>query len=230
MRNAVRSLVIAVAAMTAIGAAPGDAVAVTPALLGNVEPALPSTLPTKVTVVANSAPVGADVGVVVRNGTTKAVDRVKVQATAKAPGGGTITRATTTVVPGVLASGALAIGNLKFGKSDLQAGTTFTFKVTSKPAKARAHATALEVREALLSRPMEGPVAQQLGVTIANLGPQTYSGPITVTVMCFGEARNPAFVTTTTVKKVKVASGSTTPATVTLSSLCPSYMVGASSG
>ena len=92
----------------------------------------------------------------------------------------------------------------------------------------RAHDTSLEVREALLSRAMEGPVAQQMAVTVANLGAKTYTGPITVTVMCFGEARNPAFVTTTTVKKAKVASGATTPATVDLSSLCPKYLVGAS--
>ena len=67
------------------------------------------------------------------------------------------------------------------------------------------------MREALLSRPMEGPVAQQMAVTVANLGGKTYTGPVTVTVMCFGEARNPAFVATATVKKAKVASGATTP-------------------
>ena len=46
--------------------------------------------------------------------------------------------------------------------------------------------------------------------------------------MCFGEARNPAFVVSATVKKAKVASGATTPATVPLNLLCPKYMVGAS--
>ena len=38
---------------------------------------------------------------------------------------------------------------------------------------------------------MEGPVAQQMAVTVANLGAKTYTGPITVTVMCFGEAQEP---------------------------------------
>jgi hypothetical protein len=203
--------------------------AITPALLGNVEPALPSSLPTTVAVVANSAPVGADVGILVRNGTAKAVDHVKVQATAKAPGGGTVVRASTVeLVPGTLAPGGLAIANLKFGKADLATGTTFSFKVKSTPAKLNVNETALEVREALLSRAMEGPVAQQMSVSVANLGAKTYSGPVTVTVMCFGEAANPAFVTTATVKKAKVAAGATTPVTVDLGLLCPKYMVGAS--
>ena len=136
-----------------------SAVAVTPALLGNVEPALPSSMPNTVAVVANSAPVGADVGIVVRNGTKKTVERVKVVATAKAPGGGTVVRATTKgLVPGTLAPEGLGIANLKFGKAELPSGTTFSFKVKSKPAPAKSNDPALEVREALLSRPMEGPV------------------------------------------------------------------------
>jgi hypothetical protein len=208
---------------------PVGAVAVTPALLGNVEPALPSSMPNTVAVVSNSAPVGADVGIVVRNGTAKPVRHVKVVATAKAPDGGTVVRAhTNALVPGALAPGGLGIANLKFGRAELPSGTTFSFKVRSKPAPARSNDPALEVREALLSRPMEGPVAQQMAVTVANLGGKTYTGPVMVTVMCFGEARNPAFVTSATVKKVKVASGATTPATVPLSLLCPKYMVGAS--
>jgi hypothetical protein len=231
MRHAFRSLVVAVAAIVSVGAIPGDAVAVASALFANVEPALPSTLPTTVAVVANSAPVAADVGIVVRNGTAKAVDRVRVRATATVPGGGTVVRATTVkLVPGTLPPGGLAIGNLTFGKAELPSGTTFSFKVTSKKAAANAHDTSLEVRDASLSRAMEGPVAQQMAVTVANLGAKAYTGPVTVTVMCFGEARNPAFVSTTTVKKVKIASGATMPATVELSSLCPQYMVGASTG
>jgi len=229
MRHVVRSLVLALAAVVIIGAIPGEAVAVTPALLANVEPALPSTVPSAVAVVANSAPVGANVGIVARNGTAKAVDRVKVEATAKVPGGGTVVRATTVkLTPATLAPGGLAIGNLAFGKADLPSGTTFSFKVASKKAVPNAHDIALEVREALLSRAMEGPVAQQMAVTVANLGAKTYTGPVTVTVMCFGEARNPAFVKTATVKKAKVESGATTPVTVDLSLLCPKYMVGAS--
>jgi hypothetical protein len=229
MRPTLRTLVVASLALVAVGMIPSDAVAVTPALLGNVDPALPSTVPTTVAVVANSAPVGADVGVVVRNGTTKSVNHIKVEATAKAPGGGTIIRARTIeLVPGTLAPGGLAIGKLEFGRGDLATGTTFSFKVTSKPAKVNASETALEVREALLSRPMEGPVAQEMAVTVANLGAKSYTGPVTVTVMCFGEARNPAFVTTATVKKARVAAGATTPLTVDLSLLCPKYMVGAS--
>lgn len=219
-------LTVAVAGSTLSVSYPARAV--TPALLGNVEPALPATLPTSVAVVAHSAPVGAAVAIVVRNGTMHAVDKVKVAATAKAPDGASVVRATTTAtVPETLAPGALAIGRLDFGKADLPSGTTFLFKVTSTRAKLSSHHAELEVREALLSRPMEGPVAQELAVTVANLGAKTYTGPIRVTVMCFGEARNPAFVTTATVKKVRVASGATTPATVTLRELCPTYMVGA---
>ena len=227
-RQAVRALTVALAAIVAIGAVPGSAVAVTPALLGNVEPALPATLPTNVAVVAHSAPVGADVAIVVRNGTTHPVDNIKVAAIAKAPGGGSVVRATATALaPDTLATGALAIGKLDFGKADLPSDTTFSFKVTSTRAKSGTHQNMLEVREALLSRPMEGPVAQELAVTVANLGVKTFSGRIQVTVMCFGEARNPAFVTTTRVKKVRVASGATTPATVNLPELCPTYLIGA---
>ncbi len=126
---------LAATAVVSGGAIPADAVAVTPALLGNVEPALPSSMPNTVAVVANSAPVGADVGIVVRNGTKKTVDRVKVVGTAKAPGGGTVVRAHTNgLVPGALAPDGLGIANLKFGKAELPSGTTFSFKVRSKPA------------------------------------------------------------------------------------------------
>ena len=230
-RRTVRGLVVATTAMVALVAIPVPAGAVTPVLLSNVVPALPSSLPTTVAVVAHSAPVGADVGIVVRNGTTKPVERVKVVATAKVPGGGSVVRATTTViVPQTVSPSGLAIGNLEFGKAELPIGTTFSFKVTSTHAKATTRSAELEVREALLSRPMEGPVAQQLEVTVANLGAKTYTGPMTVMVMCVGEAANPAFVTTATVKKAKIASGDTAPATVTLRELCPQYMVGASSG
>src|SRR5205823_1374367 len=121
------------------------------------------------------------------------------------------------------------IANLDFGKAGLPSGTTFSFKVTSEREKASTHSAELEVREALLSRPMEGPVAQQLAVTVANLGAKTYTGPIQVMAMCFGEAANPAFVTIATVKKAKIASGAIAPATVTLRELCPRYLVGASS-
>jgi hypothetical protein len=228
-RSQIVAVLTLVAVFSVIAAAPGAAVAVTPVLLGNVDPALPSSVATKVTVAANSAPVGADVAVLVRNGTAQSVDHVKVRATAEAPGGGTVARASTALlVPGTLAPGGLGIGNLRFGGADLAAGTTFSFAVTSRRAAHKRRETALEVREALLSRPMEGPVAQQMAVTVANVGTKAYSGPVTVTVMCFGEARNPAFVTTETVKKAKVAAGATTPVTVGLELLCPKYMVGAS--
>lgn len=231
IRHSVHALVVALTAAVAVVAVPSAAGAVSPGLLTNIDPALATPLPATVTVVAHSAPVGADVGVIVRNGTAKAVDNVKIAATAKVPGGGSVVRATTTaVVPEALASEALAIANLHFGKAVLPSGTTFSFKVTSTRARSSTHHPELEVREALLSRPMEGPVAQELAVTVANLGVKTYSGRVTVTAMCFGEARNPAFVTTGTVKKAKVGSGATTPVTVTLSALCPQYMVGASGG
>ena len=231
IRFSVRGLAVALAAVVAIAVVPSAAQAVSPGLLSNVDPALTAPLPTTVAVVAHSAPVGADVGVIVRNGTAQAVDNIKITATAEAPDGGSVVRAgTTAVVPEALAAGSLAIANLDFGKAKLPSGTTFSFKVTSTRAKLSTHHAELEVREALLSRPMEGAVAQELAVTVANLGAKTYTGPITVTAMCFGEAKNPAFVTTARVKKAKVAPGATTPVTVTLSSLCPKYMVGASGG
>jgi hypothetical protein len=231
IRRVVAGVVVTFAVAMSVSSAPEPAVALQPALLGNVEPALPASLPSTVAVVANSAPVGPNVGVIVRNGTAKAVDHVKVTGTASAPGGGMVARARTdTLVPDTLAPDALGIANLKFGKADLPSGTTFTFKVRSTRAPAKSNDPALEVREALLSRPMEGPIAQQMAVTVANLGAKSYTGPVTVTVMCFGEARNPAFVASTNVKKAKVASGATTPMTVPLSLLCPKYMVGASPG
>ena len=104
--------------------------------LGNVEPALPASLPTTVAVVAHSAPVGADVAIVVRNGTNARGRQAWVNATATAPDGSSVVRTTTRIlVPETLAPGALAIGNLDFGKANLATGATFTFKVTTARAK-----------------------------------------------------------------------------------------------
>jgi hypothetical protein len=206
---------------------PSTAYAASP-LQGDVDPALPTPLPSGVAVVAHGAPVKGDVAIIVRNGTDRPVDDVVVSATASRPDRGPVVRAKTkSVVPNTLAPGELAIGKLDFRVRDLPSDTSFAFKVESSRAKSVTDRGSLEVRDPSLSRPMEGPVAQELGLTLANPAKRAFDGTILITVMCFGEARNPALVASATLKSAHLAAGATMPASVKFRELCPSYLVGA---
>lgn len=215
-------------ATDAAAAAPIAAGAVTATLVGNAVPALPSSLPNTVAVVANGAPVAGEVAIVVRNGTARAVDNVKVKGVATPPGGGRAVRAKTRALePPTIAPGELAIARLAFPGPDLPSETTFAFEVTGDRAKPAADPGALEVRDLVLSRPTAGPVAQSLAMTLVNPGVKAVKGPMRIAVMCFGAASNPVLVARTTIDGPRLAAGATMPATVSFAELCPSYLVGA---
>ena len=87
--------------------------------------------------------------------------------------------------------------------------STLTYRVSSGRAGYRRRPHRARDRLARVSAPLAGDVAQTLGLSVTNPTSRTIRGPISVRVMCFGEARNPAFVVSTPVKRAKVAPGAT---------------------
>jgi hypothetical protein len=85
----------------------------------------------------------------------------------------------------------------------------------------------LAVGDFQLSAPLTGRVAQRLDLTVTNSGNRAVRGPLTVTVMCFGESARPVTVATVAVKRLRLAASRSVPASVPLTSLCPTYQVGA---
>jgi hypothetical protein len=196
------------------------------ALTGNARPELPANLPTKVAIVAQGAPVGAEVAVLVVNRTDRSVRDVRLTGTATSADGTARRRArSAVVVPAAIAPGELAVARVGFGKAPLAAGDHVEVAVRSSRPSA-SPSTPFSVRDAVLSRPLSGPVAQQLAVTLANGSTRAVRASGTLGVMCFGEAQNPVLTVTTRVPRTKVAAGATTTATVDLPELCPSYLVG----
>jgi hypothetical protein len=77
---------------------------------------------------------------------------------------------------------------------------------------------------------MDGPVAQQLTMTLANPSKTRLRGPVRVAVMCFGEARTPALLASAHMARTSIRPDASVPASVDLHELCPSYLVGATVG
>jgi hypothetical protein len=196
------------------------------ALVGNVEPAIDTTGRT-VSVAASSAPVDGTVAIIIRNGTKHAVDHVKVTAIAGAPGGGQEVRANALApIPAVIPSGGLALTSAQFDARTLPANPQITFRVRSRATRST-DASALAVSNVRLGPPPSGQSAEQLSMTVGNPGTRTVRGPVTATVMCFGEARTPTTVTTTKPRRTGLRKGASVPVTVDLAYLCPTYLVGA---
>jgi hypothetical protein len=221
----VASTVVAALAL-AFSSAPAGATLT--GLSGNAQPKVPSPLPAGVVVVAQGAPVGADVAVLVANGTNRPVRDVRLDATAtRADGTGSTRARSAVVVPSVIAPGAFAVARVGFGTTPLSP----TDKVQISVRKARrggSTAGPLAVSQTTLSGPRAGPVAQQLSVTLANSSTHAVRARGTLGVMCFGEAQNLVLMVTARVPKRKITAGGTTTATVDLPALCPSYLVGLS--
>lgn len=197
-------------------------------LVGNAEPALPSSLPAKVTVVSTGAPVGSDVAVLVRNGTSKPVRDVRLSGSAtRADGTASVRARSSIVVPSVIAPGAVAVARVGFGKAQLAPDDKVEVKVR-KSRTGGSPSTPLTLRETALSRPMEGPVAQQLAVTLANERSRAVRARGLLGVTCFGEAGNPVLTVTSRVPEQRVEIGGTMTTAVDLPELCPSYLVGLS--
>jgi hypothetical protein len=153
---------------------------------------------------------------------------VRLAATAtRADGTATVRSRTSTVVPSVIAPGALAVARVGFGKA--QPAPDDEVKVTVRKSRAGGStSTPVTVRETTLSRPMEGAVAQQLTVTLANDRERAVKARGRLGLTCFGEAGIPVLTVTSRVPEQRVAAGGTTTTVVDLPELCPSYLVGLS--
>jgi hypothetical protein len=216
---------LAIVAILTSGAHPG---VVNDGLRGNVTPRLDPVPTGTVAVVASGAPVDGEVAVIVQNGTAGPVNSVRVRGTAMpANGGPAISARTATLVPAVLAPGEYGLGVLDFRKDALAPDAEIAFDVTSAKAKSPTDPALLAVSDFRLSSPLTGSVAQRLDLTVTNPGTRAVRGPLTVTVMCFGESARPATVSTVASKRSRLAAGTSLRMSVPFASLCPSYQVGA---
>ena len=198
------------------------------ALAGNVTPALGSPPPGKVAVGAAGAAVDGRVAAIVQNGTSAPVHNLRVSGTATRADGGAVTTATTgTVVPSTLAPGAYGLLVLDFRKQGVAPGAAVQFRVKSTGTPSSTDPRLLAVGGFQLSAPLTGPVAQRLDVSVTNPGTRAVRGPLRITVMCFDEAAKPVTVASTRVRRAKLAAGKSVHASVPLTSLCPTYQVGA---
>ena len=194
---------------------------------GNVEPALDPVPAGKVAVVASSAPVNGRVAVIVQNGSTKPVRRLRVTALATRPDGSRATKASTqSLLPSTLGPDAIALGVVEFRPRDLAADATLSYKVASARAPSGKDPTVLDVGSFVLSPPMAGDVAQTLDVTATNAsshgqGPARRPGDV------FRRISAPVAVRRYPSKKSKLAPGASATITVKLHELCPSYLVAA---
>jgi hypothetical protein len=168
--------------------------------------------------------------VIVANGTTHPVRVDLVTVSATTGGGATVTRARTTdAFPKVLAPGGYALAVVKFRKNGAPIDATMAYRVTSTRARSTADPRALAVSGLTLSPPLTGAVAQTLGATINNPDNRRTARSPRVAVMCLNEARKPVTLTTARLDATKLAPGKSAPASVPLTTLCPTYLVAASS-
>jgi hypothetical protein len=214
-------VLLLVSAGVVAGAAPAGA------LEGNATPTL-DPVNGKVAVAASSAPVRDRVAFIVVNGTDAPVRVRKVSAVAAQSEGSRVIRATTkAVVPIVLDPGEAGLGEVAFRSGSLRPDATFVWDVDTTRAPTGGDAAALEVSDFVLSLPMTGAVAQTLSFDVANAGSTAVKGPISAQVVCLNEAKRPALVASTTVRRSSVRPGVAVPVTLKLRELCPSYVVAA---
>lgn len=201
----------------------------TPTLEGNASPTLDDP-GGAVAVVAASAPVDGRVAFVVQNGTNRSVRVSKVASVATSPGGGSVVGASTSrVVPARLAPGETAIGQLRFRGDTNLIGATLQWKVSARRTAASADPFRLEVADLVASPPLTGAVAQTLDFTLTNPHEQARLGPFRVQVVCLNEAGRPAVGAAREIARRRLAAGASFDASVSLSTLCPSYVVAATS-
>ena len=218
----VGALVSAHAAVAVAATAAGP-----PVPTGNVEPALDAANG-KVAVVAAGAPVDGKIAVIVQNGKTEPVRSVKVTAVATSADGSRSTKVSTrSLIPSTLEPGAIALTALGFDAADVDPDSAITYRVSSGRAGSGGDRAALAIGSLALSAPLAGDVAQTLDLSMTNPTSRTIRGPISVRVMCFGEARRPTGAVDGRIARTKLAAGATVSATVKLRELCPSYLVAA---
>ena len=223
--------------LTLAGGAPAATAATTPAtgvppdLTANA-PLTTDPVPTgEVAVVAASAPVRDRIAFVVQNGSDGVVRLARVTAFATRSGGTQVSRASTrTVVPVRLAPGERAIGKVRFRANTIGPAPALTWEVRSTRAPSAPDPTRLAVRDAVLSAPQGGAVAQTLRFTAENPQARRLRGPVVTKVLCLNESGRPAVLASATTKRARLAPGATMPVTVELRELCPSWAVGAAAG
>lgn len=196
--------------------------------VGNVTPNLQQPAAGRVAAVATSAPVDGQVAVLIQNDTSSPTRVDVVTATATRSDGGFSTRArTSSVYPQVLAPGELALAAVQFRTRDVPPGTTFAVKVRSTRVSTARVARGLAASNLVLSAPQTGRIAQTLGATLTNVSTSWTAKRPDAAVMCFGEAGTPTTFAHARASARRVAPGKTTPVSVPLTSLCPSYLVAA---
>jgi hypothetical protein len=221
-------LLVGALALVALATGPAGAADTTSpgAPQGNVSPTVPPS--TSVDVVAQSAPVSGRVALLLHNGSAKPVRVDLVTGVATRSDGGFAVRARTTKsYPQVLLPDQLALASVTFSRTSLPADATFTAKVRSTPVSALRAERTLSVGDLVLSPPMTGAVAQTMRATLTNASTTWNARDPEVAVMCFGEASTPTTFTSARASSRRIAPSGTAAAAVSLSSLCPSYLVAA---
>jgi hypothetical protein len=195
---------------------------------GNVNPVLEPV--TGLGVAGTAAAVDDRVAVLLQNGGTATARVDVVTATATSRDGASVTRARSVqAFPQVLAPGELSLAAVTFRANGVPPGATVVVKVRGTPVTAVKASRALAVSGIALSAPQTGDVAQTIAATLTNpTGAWTARSP-RVAVMCFGESRQPSGITTVRAGVAEIAPGRQASVSVPLATLCPTYLVAASS-
>ncbi len=195
---------------------------------GNVNPVLEPV--TGLGVAGTAAAVDDRVAVLLQNGGNETARVDLVTATATSRDGASVTRARSVeAFPQVLAPGELSLASVAFRANGVPPGATVVVKVRSTPVTEAKASRALAVSGLALSAPQTGDVAQTLAATLTNpTGTWTARSP-RVAVMCFGESRQPSGITTVRAGVAELAPGQQASVSVPLATLCPTYLVAATS-
>jgi hypothetical protein len=225
IRRAVPAVFVGVLALFAVPAGAVDTTA-PGSPQGNVIPMV-ATVP-GVAVVAHSAPVDGRVALLLHNGTTKPVRVDRITGVATRSDGGLAVRARATKsYPQMLAPDQLALASVRFRPKAVPSDATITAKVRSTPISAAHARRVLSVSDLVPSAPMTGPIAQTLRATLTNATTDWTARTPEVAVMCFGEASTPTTFASARAAVGRIRPGTTSSATVPLTSLCPTYLVAA---
>lgn len=213
-----------------VGATAGSAHAQTASLEGNATPVLEDPAGA-VAVVAAAAPFEGRVAFVVENGTNHSVKIRSVASGATSASGGAAVRVSTTdVVPARLAPGETAIGQVRWRAGTLATDATVTWQVEATRTAATADPSRLVAGNFVLSAPRVGRVAQTLTFDVTNPHDAPRFGPLEARVLCLNEARRPVLLAPLDVRHRRLRSGASTPVTVPMGELCPSYVVAVVAG
>jgi hypothetical protein len=201
----------------------------TTSLQGNASPTLDDPNGA-VAVVAAAAPVDGRVAFVVQNGTSRNVRISKVASVATSPDGGSVAgSSTSSVVPARLAPGETAIGQVRFRGDTTPIGASLKWKVESRTTATPADPFRLDVSDIVASPPLTGAVAQRLDFTLTNAHERARLGPFRVQVVCVNEAGRPAVGAARDIPHRRLGAGASLDASVSLSTLCPNYVMAATS-